>query len=122
MKVYVVDGPNDKWWTKASRRIKAHAEEAWCTTKKFCKEHKSGIITGVVIATPVVTAVIKAAVAAHKQSLDYDARYCSVWDASLGHQWQLSRPLTTAEALELDARHQAGERLGDILQSMKVLK
>ena len=46
--------------------------------------------------------------------------YC--YDRSLGHYWSLKRELTNREWLEVDKRKKAGERLADILDSMKVLK
>ena len=46
--------------------------------------------------------------------------YC--YDRSLGHYWSLRRELTNQEWLEVDRRKKAGERLADILESMKVLK
>lgn len=46
--------------------------------------------------------------------------YC--YDRSLGHYWRLRRELTNREWLEIDRRKRAGEKLADILESMKVLK
>ena len=46
--------------------------------------------------------------------------YC--YDRSLGTYWNLRRELTNDEWLRVDERKQAGERLGDILDSMEVLK
>ena len=46
--------------------------------------------------------------------------YC--YDRSLGHYWHLRRDLTNREWREVEARKEAGESLGEILESMKVLK
>lgn len=46
--------------------------------------------------------------------------YC--YDRSLGHYWKLRRELTNREWIEVDKRKRAGEKLADILESMKVLK
>ena len=46
--------------------------------------------------------------------------YC--YDRSLGHYWKLRRKLTSDEWQEVNRRKTHGEKLGDILQSMKVLK
>lgn len=46
--------------------------------------------------------------------------YC--YDRSLGHYWRLKRPLSNDEWLEIDRRKKNGERLSDILSSLKVLK
>lgn len=46
--------------------------------------------------------------------------YC--YDRSLGHYWKLKRELTNPEWVAIDKRKQNGERLGDILDELKVLK
>lgn len=45
--------------------------------------------------------------------------YC--YDRSLGHYWKLKRELSNQEWVEIDKRKKAGERLVDILESLKVL-
>lgn len=44
------------------------------------------------------------------------------YDPSEGHYWYLKRELSNQEWLIVNDRHKAGERLGDILAAMKVLK
>ncbi len=46
--------------------------------------------------------------------------YC--YDRSLGHYWRLRRELSNKEWVDIDRRKRNGERLADILESMKVLK
>ena len=46
--------------------------------------------------------------------------YC--YDRSLGHYWKLRRELDNDEWVEIDQRKANGERLGDILYDLKVLK
>lgn len=46
--------------------------------------------------------------------------YC--YDRALGHYWQLRRALTNREWREIEERKEAGETLGAILESMRVLK
>lgn len=46
----------------------------------------------------------------------------SCYDRSEGHYWNLKRKLTNADWAEINARKENGERLGDILNEMKVLK
>ena len=45
--------------------------------------------------------------------------YC--YDRSLGHYWKLKRKLTNEEWVAIDTRKKNGERLADILDSLKVL-
>lgn len=44
-----------------------------------------------------------------------------VYDRSLGHYWKLKRPLDNDEWREIEERKRNGERLGDILEELKVL-
>lgn len=48
-------------------------------------------------------------------------RECHEYDPSLGVYYDLRRPLTNKEKLELSRRHANGEAIGDILASFKVL-
>lgn len=70
----------------------------------------------------VVTAGTKAASkhASQKKEEELKELYC--YDRSLGHYWKLDRELTNSEWVEVDRRKQNGERLGDILDDMSVLK
>lgn len=44
------------------------------------------------------------------------------YDRSAGHYWELKRPLSNQEWAVVENRRKNGERIGDILESMKVLK
>lgn len=45
-----------------------------------------------------------------------------VYDPSLGVYYELSKKLSNHQKIELDQRRQAGERIGNILREMNVLK
>ena len=45
----------------------------------------------------------------------------NIYDRRMGHYWQLRRRLMPNEMLELEDRMNDGERMGDILESMRVL-
>ena len=51
---------------------------------------------------------------------DLKELYC--YDRKLGHYWKLRRELSNAEWLSVDSRVKAGERIGDVFESMMVLK
>jgi len=55
-----------------------------------------------------------------RKEQDLKDLYC--YDRSLGHYWALRRKLTNREWTEIDKRKRAGEKLGEILNQMKVLK
>jgi len=44
------------------------------------------------------------------------------YDRSAGHYWELRRPLSNKEWAVVEDRRRNGERIGDILEDMKVLK
>lgn len=44
------------------------------------------------------------------------------YDRSEGHYWNLKRKLTNADWVRINQRKGSGERLGDILREMKLLK
>ena len=44
-----------------------------------------------------------------------------IYDRSTGHYWHLKRALKSSEYLAIEARRKAGEKLGEILSSMRVL-
>lgn len=45
-----------------------------------------------------------------------------IYDRSSGNYWRLKKELTNKQWLEVNKRKKAGEKTGDILKSMKVLK
>lgn len=55
-----------------------------------------------------------------KDEKDLKTKY--VYDRSGGFYWELKKPLTTNQRLELDRRRKCGERTANILADMKVLK
>lgn len=50
------------------------------------------------------------------------AKRTRVYDRSSGNYWNLKKELTNKQWLEVNKRKKAGEKTGDILKSMKVLK
>ena len=63
----------------------------------------------------------KAAVKHHQIKAQEDVKNLYCYDRSLGHYWKLRRELRNDEWIEIDRRKQNGERLSDILFSMRVL-
>lgn len=55
----------------------------------------------------------------HLEQRNKDRR---VYDTSLGHYWELKRKLTNNDWVAINRRRNRGESLGDILDSLKVLK
>ena len=51
-----------------------------------------------------------------------DIRDLTVYDRSAGHEWKLRRKLSSSEWLYIERRKGEGEKLGNILESLKVLR
>ena len=100
------------------RRIKENLKEKANKTIDFAKEHKELLIAAV----PLVGVATKAVLTHSKLHKEQDLKDLYCYDRSLGHYWKLRRKLSTREWSEIDRRKQNGERLGEILESMGVLK
>lgn len=106
---------------------KKAARREWFADKKakvkqFAVEHKEQIT---VVSTVACVAAIKGAkllIKAHNLQKEEDLKKLYVYDRSLGHYWHLRRELDNDEWVEIEQRRKNGERLGDILDELKVLK
>lgn len=80
----------------------------------------------VIAAIPVVTSVVTFGVKNGVKHMNLrkaekvKQEYC--YDPSLGHYWELKRKLSNQEWVRIEKRKQEGEKLGDILSSLNVLK
>lgn len=57
-----------------------------------------------------------------RQEKQEKAKRTRIYDRSSGNYWHLKKELTNKQWLEVNKRKKAGEKTGDILKSMKVLK
>lgn len=57
-----------------------------------------------------------------RQDKQEKMKHTRIYDRSSGNYWHLKKELTNKQWLEVDKRKKAGEKTGDILKSMKVLK
>lgn len=103
-------------------RAKAWIREKYEDVKDFVDRNKEVLVVAVPVlgglATAGIKAISKSTAARKEQHLKNE--YC--YDRSLGHYWELRRKLTNSEWVEIDKRKKNGERLADILDSLKVLK
>lgn len=101
---------------KSKIKEKLNNGKDWVIDNKETVMVLAPIVIG--IATPIVKMVSKNITL--KKAKDVKELYC--YDRSLGHYWSLKRELTNNEWITIDRRRKCGERLADILDSMKVLK
>lgn len=89
---------------------------------KWCSDNKEVLIIVVPVAIAGITAVAKLG---GKLIGTYNEKVLqnkSIYDHSFGTYWQLRRALTNNDRLIIDRRRAAGEKLGDILKDMRLLK
>lgn len=103
------------------RKIKAKVEEIKNKAVDFVTDHPTESLA---LATTLIgSAVGLARRADRKKDLREQQRLKEeyIYDRSLGSYWKTRRKLTNAEKLEIDRRRRAGESLGEILRSMRLL-
>jgi putative protein kinase ArgK-like GTPase of G3E family len=117
VKVYVIPKDDSK-----KEKAKAWLQNRWTDAKCFWAENKHTIE----ILTPVViggmTVMVKAISRHNKLTQEKSLKELFVWDPKLGLYYQLRKAMTNSQRLELERRKEAGESIGQILASMKLLK
>lgn len=116
--VYTIDNDERSWKDKVKSKVKKGVHN----TKKWIGDHAVDII---IFGPAVVSATISLGKYVDKKidlKRQENLRTRYMWDPSLGHYWHLRRDLTNAECLEIERRHNNGETIGNILESLKVLK
>lgn len=88
----------------------------------WCDDHKEAVFTGFCAGLGLVTTAVKVGGKMYKQRMEYKDKDLRCYDPSLGRYWNLKRPLSNSDWLEIDRRKSAGERMGDILDSLNALK
>lgn len=108
----------DETFREKAYRISHNAKE---DLKDFYNEHKVGIYIGgtlVISAAGMAIDIIKTGM----KRRDVKMQDLRIYDRSLDIWWDLRRKLTTDQRLEINDRVKAGEKLGDILRDLDVLK
>lgn len=116
-KTYVVPKDDSK-----KEKAKAWLKNRYIDVRCFWEENKQEIVTLVPVIISGTVVMVK--VFAKRNSLNAEKRLKElfVWDPKLGRYWEIKRKLSAVQALELERRRNAGEGMGEILASMKVLK
>ena len=106
-------------------KLKNKRDKAFNTAKT-----KGNAILDWMVENPMKTSILVAILSKFGVSIYREAKYRRVerdrqtreYDPSMGFYYDLRRPLTNKEKLELSRRHNNGEPIGDILASFKVLR
>lgn len=89
---------------------------------KWCGENKEVLVVTIPLAVAGITAVTKLGgklIGTYNERVLQDK---SIYDHSFGTYWKLRRALTNNDRLLIERRRAAGEKLGDILKDMRLLK
>lgn len=100
---------------KAKIQRKAKAAKEWVVANREVVVGAIGFMSAA--GAKGVSAVRKAH--KHREERTKERR---IYDHSAGHRWNLRRKLSNEEWAEVDRRKKNGEKLGDILEEMKVLE
>lgn len=117
MKIYVVP-EDDSAWAKA---------KAWCKNRatdvtEFYENNKGLCFICIPLLIKGGFDIIKGITRTHNLQIEEKMKDLLVYDNRLGHYWELRRKLTNDEWLSVQDRVKAGERIGDVLRELHVLK
>jgi hypothetical protein len=90
-------------------------------TLNFIADHQEEIVMSVPVFFAIGNAIHKTRVENRIEN-EYRRKTYSQWDPRSMHSWDLRRPLTNREKMILDERVRRGERMVDVLESMRVLR
>lgn len=112
-------------WTMKKKQLKESAVRTAKRTSEWVKQNRDALIVAAPAMAATAASVTKGArIVLHRHNVRRDerTRQTNWYDPSLGHYWQLKRPLKQSEQLLVNQRRKNGETLGDIFASMKVLR
>lgn len=110
-------------------KIKTQFDSAKKVVGKKLQEGKEFVVNNkelIIMSLPIIAASVKNVTKtinkrqSYKIGKELKENYC--YDRSLGHYWNLKRPLTNSEWRTIETRKSRGELLGDILNDLRVLK
>lgn len=103
-------------------QVKWRARGAVAKAEKWAKENPEKAIAIASGGVALIQYVGKQAIKDYNANKEIKLLKTRVYDPSKGHYYYLKRELTNKEWLMIDKRREAGEKLPDILDEMKVLK
>lgn len=99
--------------------------DTWNRFAGFIRDNRDVLILTVPAAVAVATGVTKVtskAIGAYAVNKEIKYKERTIYDHSLGRYVELKKPLTATQALSIEERRAAGEKLHVILDDMKLLK
>lgn len=108
-------------WYRAKANAKRKADEAIIWVRRNPDVVAVAVPVAIATVKGASRIVSKAVARANMEKANRDLR-TRCYDPSEGHYWFLKRELSNSEWLLVNRRHTNGEKIGDILAEMKVLK
>lgn len=105
---------------KRARRQKLRSK--WENTKKFVSDNKEVIAATVVTVGPIITTVVAKASKMIQIRHENNHRDKEIYDHSTGTWWILKKKISNKQREQLEKRKMNGEKTGQILRSMNLLK
>ena len=112
-------------WEMKKKQLKEEAARKVQQTTDWIKQNKEVLVATLPAAAVIArstTNVVRSAIRHHTASTEKRSKELYCYDRSLGHYWALKRPLTNSDWILINDRKKNGEKLGDILYNLKVLK
>lgn len=103
------------------RKAKEKANKFVASSKTFWDNNKEVIV----VLTPIIFSgigMMNKSARRREEKREEERRERRVYDPSMGDWWDLKKPLTNTERLELEKRVANGELRGDVLRDMGKLK
>lgn len=103
------------------KKVKEKADKICTSAKEFWDNNKEAIV----VLTPIIfsgISMMNKSARRREEKKEEERRERRVYDPSMGDWWDLKKPLTNNERLELERRVADGELRGDILRDMGKLK
>lgn len=109
-----------------ANEVKWKAAYKWREFKTWVKSNPQEAAIVIPAACGLIVKLTKMILVSRKKDLqleeERELKENYVYDRALGHYWHIRRALTNREWREIEERKEAGETLGSILESMRVLK
>ena len=115
----IIEADGKEKWTS---RLKSNLKYKCAKIAGWCKDHPGESVT---LGTAIIAGMfgLSKGIIKHvnlKQAENMKNLYC--YDTSLGRYWELRRKLTNKDWLAIERRRASGEKLGEILEDLRVLK
>lgn len=117
--------PEKETFIDKAKKAASDVKDAVCDTARdirdWCVNNKEAAVILIPVVAKCTFSAIRQVRRAHQNKEAEELKTLYVYDRSLGRYWRLRRPMSVSEQLEFERRKRAGEPIGEILGSMRLL-